>query len=134
MLKNCELLHMSTCPQPRMATRVGIGVACLLIVIHLVAGFVCHTCFFDFEKPKTRSFHLHAGGDLNPCHHGRSEINPLTGWACMVTQDDTAYILPEIPRLPIMVSLFVPLVSSLTSHADRPLVTAHGRGPPHSII
>lgn len=116
-----------------MATRVGIVIASLLIVIHIVAGFVCHTCFFDLEQSKTRSFHLHSGDDLNPCHHGRSEVHPLTGWACMVTQDDTAYILPEIPRLPVMVSLFVPLVPLLISHADRPLVMAHGRGPPYSI-
>ena len=119
--------------KPHMATRIGIVVASLLIVIHLVAGFVCHTCFFDFEKPKTRSFHLHSGDDQNPCHHGRSEVNPLTGWACSVMQDDPAFILPGIPRLPAVVSLFVPLVPLLISQADRPLVTAHDRGPPYSI-
>ncbi|MEQ1845386.1 MAG: hypothetical protein ABL983_07390 [Nitrospira sp.] len=86
--------------QPRMATRVGIVIASLLIVIHIAAGFVCHTCFFDLEQPKTRSFHLHSGDDLNPCHHGRNETHPLISWACSVMQDDTAFILPDIPRLP----------------------------------
>ncbi len=109
-------------------------VACILISIRLVAGFVCHTCFFDLEQPTSRSFHLHAGGDQNPCHHGRVEANPLVSWACAVTQDESAFILPEIPRLPVIVSLFVPLVLLLVSHADRPLVTAHGRGPPILLV
>jgi hypothetical protein len=109
-------------------------VACVLVAVRLVAGFVCHTCFFDLEQPASRSFHLHSGADENPCHHGRVESNPLVKWACAVTQDESAFLLPEIPRLPVVVSLFVPLVPLLVSHADRPLVTAHGRGPPSSLI
>ena len=109
-------------------------VASILIGIRLVAGFVCHTCFFDLEQPTTRSFHLHAGGDQNPCHHGRVESHPLVNWACAVTQDESAFILPESPRLPAMAALFVPLVPLLVSHADRPLVAAHGRGPPISLV
>ncbi|MBL8037639.1 MAG: hypothetical protein JSS38_08485 [Nitrospira sp.] len=105
-------------------------VACLLIVIRLAAGFFCYTCFLDFETPQTRSFHLHAGGDQNPCHHGRVEATPLIQWACTVTQDDTAYILPEIPRLPVLVWLFVPVVFLAISYADRLPIIAHGRGPP----
>ena len=122
-----------TRPQSHMATHIGMVVACLLIAIRIVAGFVCHTCFFDIEQPKTRSFHLHTGSDLNPCHHGRVETGPLVNWACAVTQDESAFILPEIPRLPVVASLFVPHVLLLVSHTDRPLVTAHGRGPPHFI-
>ena len=105
-------------------------VACLLVSIRLVAGFVCFTCFTDFEKPTSRSFHLHAGGDLNPCHHGRVETSPLINWACTVTQDESAFILPEVPRLPIIVSLFAPLFLFAVSYGGRPLITAHGRGPP----
>lgn len=116
-----------------MAIRIGMVVAYLLIAIRIVAGFVCHTCFFDIEKPNTRSFHLHTGGDLNPCHHGRVETGPLVNWACAVTQDESAFILPEIPRLPVVVSLFVPLVLLLVSYGNRPLVAAHSRGPPYSI-
>jgi hypothetical protein len=109
-------------------------VASILVGIRLVAGFVCHTCFFDLEQPTTRSFHLHAGGDQDPCHHGRVESDPLVNWACTVTQDESAFILPEIPRLPVIVSWFVPPVPLPVSHADRPLVTAHGRGPPVSFV
>lgn len=107
-------------------------VACLLVSIRLVAGFVCFTCFTDFEKPTSRSFHLHAGGDLIPCHHGRVEANPLISWACTVTQDESAFILPEVPRLPIIVSLFVPLFLFAVSYGGRPLIAARGRDPPVS--
>jgi hypothetical protein len=113
-----------------LAPRAALAVACLLIVIRLVAGFLCHTCFVDFEKPASRSFHLHAGGDQDPCHHGRVEGSPLTNWACAVTQDETAFILPEIPRLPIVVSEFVPLVVLLLSYRTLFEIVAHGRGPP----
>lgn len=105
-------------------------VVCILIGIRLVAGFVCHTCFFDLEQPTTRSFHLHAGGDQNPCHHGRVEINPLVSWACAVTQDESAFILPDVPRLPIIASLFFPLFLLAVFYGERPLIAAHSRGPP----
>ncbi len=105
-------------------------VAGLLIAIRLVAGFVCMTCFTDFERPSTRSFHLHSGGDLNPCHHGRVAASPLTNWACAVTQDDVAFILPVVPRLPIISALFVPLILLAISYRNAELITAHGRGPP----
>ena len=125
---------MNHSSQPRKSTLVGIGLACLLVVIHLVAGFVCHTCFFDIEQPKTRSFHLHSGDDLNPCHHGRNEIHPLNSWACSVMQDDTAFILPEIPQLPIMISFFVVLFLLDVSYTGRTSITAHGRSPPLVLI
>ena len=125
---------MSHNVHPRLVARVGIGGACLLIVIHLVAGFVCHTCFFDLEQPKARSFHLHSGDDLNPCHHGRNEIHPLNSWACSVMQDDTAFILPEIPQLPVMISFFVVLFLRDVSYTGRTSITAHGRSPPLVLI
>jgi hypothetical protein len=103
---------------------------CLLVGIRLAAGFVCFTCFADFEKPKTRNFYLHSGGDADPCHHGQPPVNPLTNWACTVTQDDPAFILPEVPRLPVIVSLFAPLFPLAVSYEGRPLIAAHGRGPP----
>ena len=113
-----------------LAPQTAVIVACLLIVIRVVAGFVCHTCFIDFEKPTSRSFHLHAGGDRDPCHHGQAEASPLTTWACTVTQDETAFILPDVPRLPLVVSEFVPLVLLLLSYRTLFQITAHGRGPP----
>ncbi len=113
-----------------LAPRAAVVVACLLVAIRLVAGVLCHTCFIDFEKSTSRSFHLHAGGDHEPCHHGQAEATPLVSWACTVTQDDTAFILPDIPRLPLLISLFVPLALVVLSFGGRPLVVAHGRGPP----
>ncbi|CBK40432.1 protein of unknown function [Nitrospira defluvii] len=113
-----------------LAPRTAVAVACLLAVIRVVAGFVCHTCFVDFEKPASRSFHLHAGGDHDPCHHGQAEASPLVTWACTVTQDETAFILPDIPRLPVVVSEFVPLVLLLLSYRTLFQIVAHGRGPP----
>ncbi|NOT21731.1 MAG: hypothetical protein HOP22_03260 [Nitrospiraceae bacterium] len=108
-----------------------VSLACLLVSIRLLAGFICTTCFTDFEKPKTRNFHLHSGGDRDPCHHGQVTTgSPLVAWACVVTGDESAFILPEIPRLPIIVSLLVLLVLLVVSSPDRPLIAAHGRGPP----
>ena len=113
-----------------LAPRTAVAVACLLVVIRVIAGFVCHTCFVDFERPTSRSFHLHAGGDRDPCHHGQAEASPLTTWACTVTQDETAFIIPEVPRLPLVVSAFVPLVLLLLSYRTLFEIAAHGRGPP----
>jgi hypothetical protein len=47
-----------------------------------------------------------------------------------VTQDETAFILPDIPRLPLVVSEFVPLVLLLLSYRTLFQIVAHGRGPP----
>lgn len=105
----------------------------LLVGIRLTVSFVCFTCFTDLERPTSRSFHLHTGSDLNPCHHGRVEASPLLNWACAVTQDESAFILPEVPRLPIIVSLFVPLFLLAVSYGDTPLIAAHGRGPPFFV-
>ncbi|MFO0720827.1 MAG: hypothetical protein U0319_08850 [Nitrospira sp.] len=104
--------------------------ACLLIGVRLVGGFVCNTCYLDFEKPASRSFHLHGGGDREPCHHGQPEASPLIQWACTVMQDESAFVLPDIPRLPVVISLFVPLVLLLVSYRTLFPIAAHGRGPP----
>ncbi len=126
-----KLLHIMSLPRRTgRAPSLLFVVACLLVAIRVVAGFVCHTCFIDFERPTSRSFHLHAGGDRDPCHHGQAEASPLTTWACTVTQDETAFILPDIPRLPLVVSEFVPLVLLLLSYRTLFQIVAHGRGPP----
>lgn len=126
-----ELLHiMSLRGRTGRAPSLLFFVACLLVAIRVAAGFVCHTCFIDFEKPTSRSFHLHAGGDRDPCHHGQAEASPLTTWACTVTQDETAFILPDIPRLPVVVSAFVSLVLLLLSYRTLFEIAAYGRGPP----
>jgi hypothetical protein len=104
--------------------------ACLLIGIRLAAAMVCSTCFTDWEKTQSRAFYLHAGGDRDRCHHGKVQAHPLTEWACSANQDESAFILPEIPRLPVVVSVFVPLVLLLVSYRTLPLIAAHGRGPP----
>lgn len=105
--------------------------ACLLVSIRLLGWFICTTCFTDFEKPKTRNFHLHSGGDSDPCHHGQvTTTSPLVAWACTVTADESAFVLPEVPRLPIIVSLLFLLVLLVVSSPGRSLIAAHGRGPP----
>jgi hypothetical protein len=45
-------------------------------------------------------------------------------------QDETAFILPDIPRLPVVVSFFVSLFLLVVSYANRLPITAHGRSPP----
>ncbi|THJ20466.1 MAG: hypothetical protein CAF44_011780 [Nitrospira sp. CG24D] len=114
-------------------SRLVVLLACLLACIQLVAGVVCSTCFNEFEQPPVRTFYLHSGGDHHACHHGRAQLTPLVAWACTVTQDEGAFILPEIPRLPVVVSVFVPLVLLLVSYRTLLLIAAHGRGPPVSF-
>ncbi|NOS77526.1 MAG: hypothetical protein HOP35_06240 [Nitrospira sp.] len=110
------------------------GLACLLVIIRLVAGYICATCpNTEFDAINARTFHLHSASDHDPCLHGKSvQPSPFTGWACVVTHDEGAFILPEIPRLPVVVSVFVPLVLLLVSYRTLPLIAAHGRGPPAS--
>jgi len=105
-------------------------IACLLIGIHFVAGYVCMSCTYPMEEPRVRSFHLHSGEDRNPCHHGRPEPNPLTAWACAVTQDDQAFVLPETPRLPILISVFLPFHEPILASNSATLIAAVSRGPP----
>lgn len=115
------------------ASSLALLFVCLLLVsIRLVAGVICSTCILPLELLQNRMVHLHGGGDREPCDHGTVEAGPLVQWACTVTQDETAFILPEIPRLPLIVSLFVPLVFLLVSSRCLPLTPAHGRGPPVS--
>lgn len=109
-------------------------IACLLIGARLVGGFICNTCYLDFEQPKGRSFYLHGGGDREPCHHGQPEASPFTQWACTVMQDESAFVLPDIPRLPVVVSLFVPLVLLLVPYCTLFPIAAHGRGPPAGLF
>ena len=99
----------------------------------LAVSLVCATCFTELETPATRNFHLHGGGDREPCHRGQAEAKPLVNWACSVNQDDNAFILPDIPRLPVVVVLFVPLVVWLVSYRSLLLISATGRSPPLSV-
>ena len=104
--------------------------ACLLIGIRFAAGIVCSTCFTDWEQAKTRAFYLHSGWDRDRCHHGLAPASLWIVWACSVNEDESAFVLPEIPRLPVVVSFFVPLVLLLVSYRNFTLIAANGRGPP----
>lgn len=105
-------------------------VACLLVCIRLIAGVICSTCILSLELVQSGMVHLHSSGEQDPCTHDRAQAGPIVQWACTVTQDETAFVLPEIPRLPVVVSVFVPLVLLLVSYRNLSLITAHGRGPP----
>ncbi|MDO9117077.1 MAG: hypothetical protein Q7U39_03910 [Nitrospira sp.] len=107
--------------------------ACLLIGIRVAAAMVCSTCFTDWEKEQSRAFYLHAGIDRDRCHHGLAPASPWIVWACSVNEDESAFVLPEIPSLPVVVSVFVPLVLVCVSWHSLPLITAHGRGPPAQV-
>ena len=115
-------------------SRLVAVLACLLIAIRFTAALVCSTCFTDWEQTKTRAFYLHAGWDRDRCHHGLAPAGPWITWACSVNQDDSAFLLPEVPQLPVVVSWFIPLVLLLISFRGISLLTAHGRGPPISIL
>lgn len=102
---------------------------CLLVGIRVVAVFLCSTCFHELEQPSERMFYLHAG-DHDACHHGRAQASPLVGWACGVTQDESAFVLPDIPRLPVLISQFVPWIRLPITYRGLSLIAAVGRGPP----
>ena len=121
-------MHQSR-PSRRTSSLLAL-IACLLVGIHVVAEYVCMTCTYPTDEPSARSFHLHSGEDRDPCHHGKPEPNPLTAWACAVTQDDDAVVLPDIPLLPTLVALFVPLVILRVAYHNISLVAAQSRGPP----
>jgi hypothetical protein len=116
------------------ASRLVALLACLLIAIRFAAALVCSTCFTDWEQAKTRAFYLHAGWDRDRCHHGLAPASPWIVWACSVNQDDSAFLLPEVPQLPVVVSWFIPFVLLLVSFRGISLLTAQGRGPPVSIL
>ena len=113
-----------------------VGLALLLVSIRLVAGYICVTCpNTEYAELNARTYHLHSEGGQEPCAHGKAVApNPLTLWACAVTQDEWAFVLPEIPRLPVVVSVFEPLILLVAAYQGRSLVAAHGRGPPFSTL
>lgn len=127
------LRAMHSTRRSRQASHLVALIACLLISIRLVAGLICSTCFLDFEKPPARAFYLHSGGDQNRCHHGLAAASGWIVWACSVNEDESAFVLPEIPRLPVIVSVFVPLVLLLVSYRNIFPIAAHGRGPPARV-
>ena len=51
-------------------------------------------------------------------------------WACSVNEDESAFVLPEIPRLPVLVSFFVPLLFLWVRYRSLIPIAANGRGPP----
>jgi len=128
---NAIIRHMFLSRPSGRRSRLG-ALACLLVSIRLVAGVICSTCILPEEVQQDRVAHLHAVGDREPCSHGQAQAGPIAQWACTVTQDESAFILPDIPRLPIIVSILVPWLLLLVSFAGRPLIAAHGRGPPLS--
>ncbi|MGB2724692.1 MAG: hypothetical protein WBC46_09010, partial [Nitrospira sp.] len=69
-----------------------------------------------------------------PCHHGKAPTSPLSDWACSVNQDESAFILPDVPLLPVVVSLFLPLLPLSLSFGSRSAIIPHGRGPPRCVL
>lgn len=110
-------------------SRLG-ALACLLVSIRLLAGVICSTCILPEEVQLDRVAHLHPVGDREPCSHGQAPAGPVAQWACTVTQDESAFILPEVPRLPVLVSFLVPLVLLWPIYRSLIPIAANGRGPP----
>lgn len=123
------LRSMHRSPQCKETSLFLVLLACVLSSIRLAALFLCSTCFHEFEQLPERMFYLHAG-DHDACHHGRAQASPLVGWACGVTQDETAFVLPDIPRLPVLTSQFVPWICLPSTYHGFSLIAAVGRGPP----
>lgn len=112
------------------ASRSLVLLACLLIGIRLTADLLCATCFNELETSTSRSFYLHEGTDRDRCHHGKPAGSPLAQWACSVKQDDQAFLLPEVPRLSVVVSAVALVVPLRVSYLSVSTFTAHGRSPP----
>ena len=124
------LRHLHSHRRSAQASRAVVLLASLLIGIRLAAGVIHAACYLDWEKPQTRSFYLHSGGDHDRCHHGQVPPDPWAAWGCEASQDEPGFTLPEIPRLPPLVSWFAPLGLLLISCRSFSLIAAHGRSPP----
>ncbi|ULA69540.1 MAG: hypothetical protein LZF62_430212 [Nitrospira sp.] len=126
-------IHLSrTTRQPDQASLLCVFLVFLLVTIRLVAGTICYTCLPIFEAPKSRTAHFHGGKNHASCHQDRVNDSLWLVWACTVTQDESAYILPEIPRLPVVISLFAALFLLAVSYGGRTPVATPCRGPPVS--
>ena len=124
------LRHLHSHRRSAQASRAVVLLASLLIGIRLAVGVIHAACYLDWEKPQTRSFYLHSGGDHDRCHHGQVPPDPWAAWGCEASQDEPGFTLPEIPRLPPLVSWFAPLGLFLISCRSFSLIAAHGRSPP----
>ncbi|MBP8116787.1 MAG: hypothetical protein KAY09_03560 [Nitrospira sp.] len=124
------LRHLHSHRRSAQASRAVVLLASLLIGIRLAAGIIHAACYVDWEKPNARSFYLHSGGDHDRCHHGQVPPDPWAEWGCEASQDEPGFTLPEIPRLPPLVSWFAPLSLFLISCRSFSLIAAHGRSPP----
>ncbi len=101
-----------------------------MVGLRLVVDCVHATCVLDFEKPAVRTFYLHSGGAHDRCHHGQANATSLYAWACLAAEKQQAFTLPEIPHLPVLLSLFVALVLLVVFFEDRARIAANGRAPP----
>ena len=124
------LRHLLSHRRSAQVSRAVVLLASLLIGIRLAAGVIHAACYVDWEKPNARSFYLHSGGDHDRCHHGQVPPDPWAEWGCEASQDEPGFTLPEIPRLPPLVSWFAPLGLFLISCRSFSLMAAHGRSPP----
>ena len=68
--------------------------ACLLIGVRLAGGFICNTCYLDFEQPKSQVFTSTAAATGTPVTTGSREASPLIQWACTVMQDESRLSCP----------------------------------------
>jgi hypothetical protein len=103
--------------------------ACLLIGIRFAASIVCSTCFHRLGAGERRGPSISIAGGIVIAVPPWAELRPACGfvWACSVNEDESAFVLPEIPRLPVVVSIFVPLVFLLISY--RSLIPDYGQWP-----
>lgn len=124
------LASLSPAPRVGQTSLPIVLLVCLLVGIRLMAESISASCFFDLQTPTARTFHIHGVGVHAHCDHGRYKVSPLVDWACSVCKDADGYALPQIPRLPILVSFFVPLFFPVVSFGSRALIVPHGRGPP----
>lgn len=113
-----------------------VALAFLLAALRLAAEAISATCFSPLSDALARmdgTVHLHAEGDRDHCAHRAADPGPLVSWACNAQADEAEYLLPDVPRLPVPFSTFVPLLFVAVFFKGLTLFPARGRAPPPAL-
>lgn len=113
-----------------------VALAFLLAALRLAAdaiSAICNSPLSDALARMDGTVHLHTEGHRDHCAHRAADPGPLVSWACNAQKDEAEFLLPDVPRLPIPFTTFVPLLFVAVFFKGRTLFPARGRAPPPAL-
>lgn len=113
-----------------------VALAFLLAALRLAADAISAICNSPLSEELARmdgTVHLHTEGDRDHCAHRAADPGPWVSWACTAQADEAEYLLPDVPRLPVPFSTFVPLLFVAVFFKGLTLFPARGRAPPPAL-